>query len=271
MVLIKILAVLALLIVSTRATAGQIPSFNCAKASTSVEKLICRDLQLGLLDDEVAALYKMRRNGLDPDGLAMLKTAQMSWILSRDRECDLRTKDELSAISCLANQYEKRIAGLRLSTDPPRYRLTPSEAKFVRENADGTAYVFQMDDAIMGGTLSRLISSVIDSRDDINDYVKAISGPGEFHPSTNDRFIFGSQCARHACTWAQGGFVVDSETGDVAFAINYQDKIVIFEKSCASDELKNLSRARFTAPWYTGGSIKTATSVVVKVSDCAWQ
>jgi uncharacterized protein len=37
---------------------ARVASFNCAKASTFVEKAICTDKQLSSLDDQPAGLYK---------------------------------------------------------------------------------------------------------------------------------------------------------------------------------------------------------------------
>ncbi|HEY1878201.1 MAG TPA: TIR domain-containing protein [Rhizomicrobium sp.] len=78
------------------------PSFSCASASNTAEKLICSDRQLALMDLEVAALYKRARaNVVDPSPLADEESA---WAYQRNectnaecvREAYLQRKAEIS-------------------------------------------------------------------------------------------------------------------------------------------------------------------------------
>lgn len=79
-------------------------SFDCRKAASTVEKLICEDKALSRLDDEMAAVYRMFRGDLDAEKTAALVATQKSWISSRGA-----CKDR----ACLKFSYEKRIAELR--------------------------------------------------------------------------------------------------------------------------------------------------------------
>ncbi len=78
------------------------PSFSCAGASNTAEKLICSDRQLALMDIEVAALYKRaRENAVDPSPLA---DEQSAWTYQRNacasaecvREAYLQRKAEIA-------------------------------------------------------------------------------------------------------------------------------------------------------------------------------
>ena len=92
--------------------AGARPSFACAKASSGMEKLVCDDGQLAVLDREVARLYGLAEAGAQdtPAQLAELRTIQRGWIKGRDdcwKSDDKRT--------CLASAYAQRVSELRES------------------------------------------------------------------------------------------------------------------------------------------------------------
>ncbi len=89
------------------------PSFDCARASTRVERLICADEELAHADVRMADLYRRRLSS--PAGDAdLLRTGQVTWRSSE--------RDTCPDISCLRAAYEARIAAL---TDAP---VAPSEA-----------------------------------------------------------------------------------------------------------------------------------------------
>ena len=52
------------------------PSFDCAKASSSVEKLICNDAELAKLDNSLTSLYHQLMKNLSAADQKMLKTEQ---------------------------------------------------------------------------------------------------------------------------------------------------------------------------------------------------
>ena len=62
-------------------------SFDCAKASTRVEKLICSDEELASLDIELANAYANARNSLDAAGKKALLSEQRKWIEAYN-QCD---------------------------------------------------------------------------------------------------------------------------------------------------------------------------------------
>lgn len=76
-------------------------SFDCTKAATSVEKLICNNEDISSLDDQLAKSYKSAlEKTSDKEGF---KKAQVEW-LKQQRLC----KD----VACLSSVYQERISVL---------------------------------------------------------------------------------------------------------------------------------------------------------------
>ncbi|MGL5555654.1 MAG: MliC family protein, partial [Aeromonas veronii] len=86
------------------------PSFDCTKASGSVETLICKDAGLAALDNELAALYPKAIAALSPEQLKTERAMQRGWIKGRN-DCwkgqDLR--------QCVEDNYLLRITELQIS------------------------------------------------------------------------------------------------------------------------------------------------------------
>lgn len=81
---------------------AQAASFDCAKASTSVEKTICADSQLSELDSQLMQAYK---NSLSSTADAnLLKSQQINWLLNTRNKCTEPT--------CIQQVYKERIAVL---------------------------------------------------------------------------------------------------------------------------------------------------------------
>ncbi len=97
-ILFRVAGLLPLVAAAPMATAA---SFDCAKAGTRIEKLICADAELGRLDTELGRLYaEARRSAAEP---AAMKRAQRDWLRLRDR-CPDNT--------CVADAYRARISAL---------------------------------------------------------------------------------------------------------------------------------------------------------------
>jgi|GEM_PF-2521525 len=82
----------------------QAASFDCAKASTKVEKLICANAELSKLDEALAVEYA---DALKLPDTANLKTEQKSWLKGRN-QC---TDD-----TCIQAAYRQRIEAITLSS-----------------------------------------------------------------------------------------------------------------------------------------------------------
>lgn len=85
-----------------------LPSFDCVKATTKAESLICATPELAILDLSMANAYRdVWAEQKNASRKKLLKASQTSW-LSEIRDSCVDTK-------CLKNNYEKRIALLRNS------------------------------------------------------------------------------------------------------------------------------------------------------------
>ena len=102
------------------AAMAQGPSFDCSKASGSIEEMICKDAELSALDRRLAEVYAAASKiavGEDPP---VLKAEQRGWIKGRN---DCWKSDDKH--TCVQENYRRRIAELQA-----RYRLVPQNGPF---------------------------------------------------------------------------------------------------------------------------------------------
>jgi len=92
--------------------AAATPSFDCAKAKTSIEKVVCGDEPLAALDVELARLYRLASTGKRADAL---RSSQAKW---RDERNACATAADVAA--CAVRSYVERI--YRVRKDFPRAR-----------------------------------------------------------------------------------------------------------------------------------------------------
>jgi uncharacterized protein YecT (DUF1311 family) len=107
----RIAALLALgLLFANAATAATAASFDCAKASTKVEKLVCADPQVGALDERLAAAFK----AIHPETWEAGSPEWGRWAPRIDDQRRwLRTvRDRCVDAGCLSKAYTERIATL---------------------------------------------------------------------------------------------------------------------------------------------------------------
>jgi len=102
----KLRFTLALLVFAPAIAAAQ-PSFDCAKASTDVERAICGDAKLAAADRELAGVYGALLGKLPGPAKEHLTNDQQRWLGNRGRSCTA----ELAW--CLGNRYRQRIATLK--------------------------------------------------------------------------------------------------------------------------------------------------------------
>lgn len=79
------------------------PSFDCAKAGSVIEQLICKDEALARLDVQLAQAYKAAVQQT-PDK-SQLKSEQLSWLKNRRNKC--------ATAECVFAAYEERLTALR--------------------------------------------------------------------------------------------------------------------------------------------------------------
>ncbi len=88
-------------------------AFDCARASSEIEKAICASPVARETDDRMAAAYVALRAQMAPGEALTLRDSQRQWIKSRDNLCTGRTGPELS--QCIIDETTKRwrfLAGL---------------------------------------------------------------------------------------------------------------------------------------------------------------
>ncbi|MEI5996707.1 hypothetical protein H3V53_05670 [Paraburkholderia bengalensis] len=78
-------------------------SFNCAKAHSTAETLICRDVALSRADDELGNLFRLAQRQA-ADGRAYRRDSDSKWAW-REANC--------TDIACLADWYATRIEEIR--------------------------------------------------------------------------------------------------------------------------------------------------------------
>lgn len=92
-------------------------SFDCQKASTPTEKLICADKPLGVLDESLVATLR-EIFARSPERKAPLLAEQRGWIAKRDKQCAPASGQggdagKAAAIACLSGAYQQQIAALK--------------------------------------------------------------------------------------------------------------------------------------------------------------
>lgn len=98
-------------IATTRAPS---PSFDCQKAATRPEMLICANQELAALDIQLMQLYKQALNSSSDK--ESLKKEQREWRVSQ--------RDTCSTESCISKAYESRIEDLEAIS---QYQLKPAQ------------------------------------------------------------------------------------------------------------------------------------------------
>jgi len=64
------------------------PSFDCAKAVTPVERLICQDVGLSFLDSQMANSYQMVLKGASAERKEIIRRRQAEWFADYGRTCN---------------------------------------------------------------------------------------------------------------------------------------------------------------------------------------
>lgn len=91
-------------------------SFDCSRATTWHDRLICQTSALSALDRQVGQLYQQKRAMLSPHGAELLQSSERSWLRYIDTVCAKTlspTNDSRSnSTSCLQTQYQERLTEL---------------------------------------------------------------------------------------------------------------------------------------------------------------
>lgn len=120
---------------TAQAQAQSAPSFDCFKASTPVEHLICNDPVLARYDMGLAEAFSEARKAATPAVSKAVLADQRQWLKDRLSACAIPVRGAAPVVpqswpmtACLVNQYEQRLAALdALPADEPS--MVPEEVK----------------------------------------------------------------------------------------------------------------------------------------------
>jgi uncharacterized protein len=112
--ILRLTALLSALLLGAPAVAQ--PSFDCAKASTLVERAICGNPDLAKADRDLAAAYQSLADKLSGEAKAHLLKDQLAWIDNRAKACTGGAED---VVRCLRYRYTSRIVTLKAEGDGP--------------------------------------------------------------------------------------------------------------------------------------------------------
>lgn len=87
------------------------PSFDCARAESSAEKLVCDNEELARLDRRLAEVYATALGRWPEEEVATQKALQRGWIKGRD---DCWKEEDL--LECVSFAYRSRIAEIQIQS-----------------------------------------------------------------------------------------------------------------------------------------------------------
>ncbi|KQZ31377.1 lysozyme inhibitor LprI family protein [Caulobacter sp. Root1472] len=145
---------LAAVIPSLSVSPAAAASFDCAKARTKVETLICKDPQLSRQDEDLAKAYGEALKLWDGKIAAYVRISQRGWMGARALETPgmsgggILCEDDETALSCLRTIHADRIAVLR----NPGFRLSGIYTRgqdflSVKATPTGLELAYQLADA----------------------------------------------------------------------------------------------------------------------------
>lgn len=99
------------------------PSFNCSKAKTKTELLICYDATLGDIDGRLGEVYWELHRFLTPSEAQELKKQEIAWIRRRDQQLatSCTTNSEVS-MPCVIKLWKDRIEQLEAQLQTAKAR-----------------------------------------------------------------------------------------------------------------------------------------------------
>lgn len=117
---------------------GQAHAFDCAKASTKTERLICADSRLKQADNDLGRAWAKARGLISADDFTSLLASQRAWLRERDQRCGYGADGE--RIECLMRMTLERngiVSATAASGPGPDARLIPFA---LQQEGSKTAY-----------------------------------------------------------------------------------------------------------------------------------
>jgi uncharacterized protein YecT (DUF1311 family) len=127
------------------ATPAQAASFDCAKASTEVEKAICANPDLSRSDEVLARAYATALGGLSDEAKAAVQAGQREWLGFAALACTTDARPFTAALTdeqqgCLNAVYRSRIGELAQSRMEGDWRVYPKTSYSLVDDPDPDAY-----------------------------------------------------------------------------------------------------------------------------------
>lgn len=113
---VSVLIAVMLVLVSIVSVHAAMPGFDCSKATTEVEKLICSDDRLADLDKQMADVFRALLSGLGENEKKAVKKEQNLWLKSRQKMLDASPSRE-DKLKTLSELYETKITELNLKAE----------------------------------------------------------------------------------------------------------------------------------------------------------
>ncbi|MBS9780220.1 MAG: DUF1311 domain-containing protein [Moraxellaceae bacterium] len=119
---------------------GHSVSFDCNKATTWVEKSICKNKQLSKLDDKMVAIYKKKLATAHKEYADRIRKEQRRWLKYRRNTC--------KTVTCLKREYRENIKGLQSKSLQTSSAVTknnpkPTADKFGKFEDEVEIFVYQ--------------------------------------------------------------------------------------------------------------------------------
>lgn len=125
--------------------AAQAASFDCAMASTEVEKAICSNPRLSRSDEVLAKAYATALGGLSDAAKAAVQAGQREWLGFAALACTADARPFAEPLTderqgCLGMVYRARIDELSLSRMEGEWRVYPRSSYSLVDDPDPDAY-----------------------------------------------------------------------------------------------------------------------------------
>ena len=132
-------------VLSLAAAPAQAASFDCAKASTEVEKAICANPDLSRSDEVLARAYATALGGLGDEAKAAVQAGQREWLGFAALACTKDAEPFSEALSdeqqgCLNAVYRSRISELAQSRMEGDWRVYPQTSYSLVDDPDPDSY-----------------------------------------------------------------------------------------------------------------------------------
>lgn len=180
-------------------------SFDCTKAGTRIEKLICKDDDLSLMDELLLKNYKEYLNSSSADNKSDIKKQQRLWLKERNSSCD-------SLYQCIAT-YADRVKSIKKYTDT---NTLIKELKTIK-NANQLIWKNSFKNLrsdYFEGHRSKLVSRKAGLTS--SEFRELMSGTPQAYSDARD-FITAMSCRHHSCD-EKGVVAIDKINGQLIFA-----------------------------------------------------